>query len=55
MINHGFYSKCCSPFQAVSLKNFDILNKTVNKTQNKHYLGQDMSLYVTNESVDLDL
>jgi len=44
MINSGFYSHCCSPFQVVSLKNFDRLNKTANKTQNKHNLGQDMSL-----------
>jgi hypothetical protein len=44
MINRGFYSNCCSPFQVISLKNFDRLNKTANKTQNKRYLGQDMSL-----------
>lgn len=44
MINPGFYSNCRSQFQVVLLKNFDRLNKTANKTQNKHHLGQDMSL-----------
>jgi hypothetical protein len=44
MINHGLCSTCCSPFQVVSLKSFDVLSKTANKTQNKHYLSQDMSL-----------
>jgi hypothetical protein len=44
MINHEFYSSCCIPFQVVSLKSCDRLNKTPNKTQNKHYLDQDMSL-----------
>jgi hypothetical protein len=39
MINHGLYSSCYNPFRAVSLKRFDVLSKTANKTKNKRYLS----------------
>jgi hypothetical protein len=43
MINRGLHSSCYSPFKVVSLKSFDVLSKTMNKTQNKHYLSHNMS------------